>query len=199
MVSSRRSRILVLTAISFVVGLLIFTYPRQSPLDLETQSGTEPDLNIQNDHINHVVEDSSSNEIKVNGHPNANGKGDSTDLSTAEGDAFDPEKEYKLILKQAPIMIFSKSYCPHSKFVKDLLQIKYQISPAPFVVELDLHPHGRELQDYIGEVTGRKTVPNVHVNGVSRGGGDEFRALEAENTIETKLKEWGNVSVKKIA
>jgi glutaredoxin len=58
------------------------------------------------------------------------------------------------------------------------------------VVELDLHPHGRELQAHIGEVTGRKTVPNVHILSISRGGGDEFRALQAEGTVISQLKEW---------
>jgi glutaredoxin len=55
--------------------------------------------------------------------------------------------------------------------------------PAPFVVELDKHPNGPTLQKYLGEVTGRRTVPNVIVNGVSIGGGDEMRSLEASGTV----------------
>jgi len=39
------------------------------------------------------------------------------------------------------------------------------------------------LQAYLGEITGRRTVPNVIVNGVSIGGGDEMRALEAAGTV----------------
>lgn len=62
-------------------------------------------------------------------------------------------------------------------------------SPAPYVVELDLHPHGRELQDYLIQVTGRRTVPNVLLNGKSIGGGDEMRALEASGTVARELLE----------
>lgn len=99
-------------------------------------------------------------------------------------------------------MIFSKSYCPHSKYVKDLLLSQYQITPKPFVVELDKHPHGAELQTYIGEVTGRRTVPNVHVMGLTRGGGDEFRALHGDNTLASTMEGWAgdkSISVKRLS
>lgn len=78
--------------------------------------------------------------------------------------------------------------------MKDILLNEYQITPQPWVVELDMHPHGRELQDYIGQVTGRRTVPNVHVAKVSRGGGDEFRALKADGTLAEKMQQWGGSS-----
>lgn len=97
-------------------------------------------------------------------------------------------------------MIFSKSYCPHSKFIKDLLLNEYQIAPKPYVVELDKHPHGSELQAHIGEITGRKTVPNVHVMGLSRGGGDEFRELHKTGSLVAGMELWANkmISVKRL-
>lgn len=97
-------------------------------------------------------------------------------------------------------MIFSKSHCPHSKYIKNLLLVEYQITPKPFIVELDKHPHGVELQAYIGEVTGRKTVPNVHVMGRPRGGGDEFRKLHKDNNLVISMEVWGNkkISVKRL-
>ena len=54
-------------------------------------------------------------------------------------------------------------------------------------MELDIHPNGQALQSYLGEVTGRRTVPNVIVNGVSIGGGDDMRALEAAGTVAKTL------------
>lgn len=60
-------------------------------------------------------------------------------------------------------------------------------SPAPHVVEIDQHPHGRELQAHLAQVTGRRTVPNVMVNGVSIGGGDEMRTLEASGKLAATL------------
>lgn len=69
------------------------------------------------------------------------------------------------------------------------------------VVELNMHPHGAELQEYIGEKTGRRTVPNVHVKKISRGGGDEFRGMNEDGTLATKMQEWGGSSfrIKKLA
>jgi len=43
------------------------------------------------------------------------------------------------------------------------------------------------LQQYLGQVTGRRTVPNVIVNGVSIGGGDEMRGLEASGKVAETL------------
>ena len=60
-------------------------------------------------------------------------------------------------------------------------------NPSPYVVELDIHPHGPELQAHLGKVTGRRTVPNVMVNGLTIGGGDEMRALERNEAIASTL------------
>ena len=59
------------------------------------------------------------------------------------------------------------------------------------VLELDKHEHGAELQKYIGDVTGRSTVPNVVINRVSRGGSDDLRALHKDGKLLDSLKEWG--------
>lgn len=59
--------------------------------------------------------------------------------------------------------------------------------PAPYVVELDKHHHGPELQAHLSEVTGRRTVPNILVNGESIGGGDEMRRLEADGNVAQTL------------
>lgn len=60
-------------------------------------------------------------------------------------------------------------------------------TPAPFVVEIDRHPHGRELQAHLGQVTGRRTVPNIMADGESIGGGDEMRSLEASGKLGATL------------
>jgi glutaredoxin len=86
------------------------------------------------------------------------------------------------------VIIFSKSYCPHSKRAKGILLDKYNIVPAPHVVELDLHPDGAALQALVGESTGRRTVPNVIINGVSIGGGDETAALDESGGLLDKIK-----------
>ncbi|KAK9479885.1 thioredoxin-like protein, partial [Lipomyces japonicus] len=109
---------------------------------------------------------------------------------------YEPLDEIRDLLVNSPVVIFSKSYCPHSKFVKSLLSEQYKISPAPYVRELDLDPHGHELQDALADITGRKTVPNVFVGGKSLGGGDEMRLLHGQNQLEGEFLKNGGRRLK---
>lgn len=85
------------------------------------------------------------------------------------------------------VIIFSKTYCPFSKKAKDILLKKYSIIPAPYVVELDTHATGSDLQAQLAKVTGRNTVPNVLVNGVSIGGGDDIEDLHVSGGLVKKI------------
>ncbi|KAF3384368.1 Monothiol glutaredoxin-7 [Penicillium rolfsii] len=105
---------------------------------------------------------------------------------------MDAKSELNSILKRAPVIIFSKSYCPHSKRAKNILLGRYDITPAPFVVELDQHPIGPALQQLLRENTGRGTVPNVLVNGRSIGGGDDVAALDESDELVSKLQQLGD-------
>ncbi|PRT53011.1 Monothiol glutaredoxin-6 [Wickerhamiella sorbophila] len=115
-------------------------------------------------------------------------------IEVPENGVASPEILYKNILNErpfSPVVIFSKSYCGFSKAAKKLLLEDYQLSPPPRVVELDLHPQGSELQAYISEVTGRRTVPNVIVMKQSYGGASEMSALHNDGVLAAKLAEWG--------
>ncbi|KAJ5777207.1 hypothetical protein N7520_000453 [Penicillium odoratum] len=114
-----------------------------------------------------------------------------SDIEPEEEEKVDAKLVLDAILKRAPIIIFSKSYCPHSKRAKHILLDGYTISPAPLVVELDQHPIGAELQALLKESTGRGTVPNVLVNGKSIGGGDDIAALDQSDDLASKLREYG--------
>lgn len=72
-----------------------------------------------------------------------------------------------------------------------MLLEKYTIDPAPYVVELDKHPLGKQLQKKLADMTGRGTVPNIMVNGKSIGGGDEIAELDARKTLIDKIKSMG--------
>ncbi|KAJ5131744.1 hypothetical protein N7448_005902 [Penicillium atrosanguineum] len=106
-------------------------------------------------------------------------------------DHLEAKSELNSILKQSPVIIFSKSYCPYSMKAKSILLDHYLISPKPFVVELDQHPIGAALQSLLAQKTGRRTVPNVLVNGKSIGGGDDIASLDHSDELASKLRELG--------
>lgn len=81
--------------------------------------------------------------------------------------------------------------CPHSRRAKGILLEKYAITPAPYVVELDQHPLGAALQARLAKMTGRRTVPNVLINGKSIGGGDDIAELDARRELIQKVKTMG--------
>ncbi|KAL9000063.1 MAG: hypothetical protein Q9188_005756 [Gyalolechia gomerana] len=101
------------------------------------------------------------------------------------------EVELNSILKKGPIIVFSKSYCPYSKKAKDILLEKYTIVPTPYVVELDEHRLGPALQAALEKKTGRRTVPNVLINGKSIGGGDDVQKLDLDGELVAKVKSMG--------
>ncbi|KJZ76534.1 hypothetical protein HIM_03870 [Hirsutella minnesotensis 3608] len=105
------------------------------------------------------------------------------------------EVEMTRILRKSPVIIFSKTFCPYSRRAKELLLEKYNISPAPHVVELDEHPLGRQLQAELGEKTHRRTVPNIMVNGVSLGGSDEIAELDRDGALVAKILDLGSKRV----
>ncbi|KAJ4311341.1 hypothetical protein N0V84_010506 [Fusarium piperis] len=108
---------------------------------------------------------------------------------------LDARDELDSILKKSPVIIFSKSYCPFSKRAKGLLLEKYAITPEPYVVELDIHPQGQAIQDQLLETTGRRTVPNIMVNGVSIGGADDIIEMDNANKLVAKIVDLGNKRV----
>jgi len=117
-------------------------------------------------------------------------------------------------------VIFSKSYCPHSRRAKQLLLEIYKIDPKPVVVELDMlgehiptsshheaisdadhEEHskktlGKALQELLAEKTGRRTVPNIVVGGMhSIGGNDNIWALHESGTLAEEIKRFGGRKV----
>lgn len=84
-------------------------------------------------------------------------------------------------IKDNKVAIFSKSYCPYCRSVKQLFASEFpDVKPtvyeyAPSTIEerdladlpscrLDERDDGAEIQDYLYEKTGQRTVPNVFVS-----------------------------------
>lgn len=121
------------------------------------------------------------------------GKDDVLHKGSYDSSDFDPAKELLAIRELLPVTIFSKTFCPYSKRAKKLLQDHYEITPQPAIVELDKHSHGAELQDYVGEISGRRTVPNLLVGTSleSRGGCDDIVKYHEEGRLAELLTSWG--------
>lgn len=68
------------------------------------------------------------------------------------------------------IVIFSKTYCPYCRRAKSVFK---ELNQVPFVVELDERDDGWNIQDALSEIVGRRTVPQVFINGKHIGGSDD--------------------------
>jgi len=58
-------------------------------------------------------------------------------------------------------------------------------------VELDTRPDGSDIQDYLLELTGGRTVPRVFVDNKFIGGADDTAALDRRGRLGAMLKERG--------
>ncbi|KAL4571233.1 hypothetical protein LXL04_017986 [Taraxacum kok-saghyz] len=88
-------------------------------------------------------------------------------MSNAEASSADFVKK---TVSSHPIVIFSKSYCPYCKRAKGIFN---ELNQKPYVVELDQREDGANIQNAMGEFVGKRTVPQVFVNGKHLGGSDD--------------------------
>ncbi|CAI4037255.1 hypothetical protein SMKI_02G1230 [Saccharomyces mikatae IFO 1815] len=186
-INKRNVRVLVITNLLLI---LVFLVVRNSNANVNestiTPHGTS--LATYNDAGNapgthKSVHDSDANkQVKEPDETNEN----------SEEAQFDAAAEYDKILKKSPMIVFSKSFCPFSKKLKTLLAESYTFSPSYYVVELDKREHTSELQEHIEKSTGRRTVPNVVIDGISRGGCDEITALHENDKLLNSFKEWSS-------
>ncbi|THU78913.1 glutaredoxin [Dendrothele bispora CBS 962.96] len=84
------------------------------------------------------------------------------------------------------ITVFSKSWCPYCKAAKKLLQESYGDKKTE-VVELDEREDGDEIQSYLQEKTGQRTVPNIFVNKQHVGGNDAVQAAHKNGKLKELL------------
>jgi len=80
------------------------------------------------------------------------------------------------------IVIFSKSYCPYCRRAKGVLQ-----SQHPKIFELDEIEEGSDIQAYLADKTGQRTVPNIFIGKQHIGGSDDLAALEKSGKLAKLL------------
>lgn len=83
-------------------------------------------------------------------------------------------------------MLFSKSYCPYSRAVKQIFNT-YIGKDKYGLFEIDTHQDGNELHKALQKLSGRNTVPNVVIGGEFVGGDVETENMVSDGTLKTKL------------
>lgn len=92
----------------------------------------------------------------------------------------------KDIVSTNSVVVYSKSYCPYCKQVKQLLA---SLGVKSKVIELDEESDGAEVQAALKEWTGQGTVPNVFIGGKHIGGCDSTVAKHKEGKLVPLLQE----------
>ncbi|AET40074.1 glutathione-disulfide reductase GRX7 Ecym_5313 [Eremothecium cymbalariae DBVPG len=210
--TKKAGRILLVTTVLFIVSFLLFQHSttgnslfnspfpgegRKQPKrpiaeeDIATEANSNKDGQISNRKNDHVVDVTTVNDKAKK--PSSNQPNIAEDSSDNIG--YNPADRYQKILDMAPVIIFSKTTCPYSLKLKSLLTQNYQFTPDYVVIELDLEKRTKELQFYISQQTGRKTVPNLLVNGKSMGGHDEISALHSKGELLKSIEDWSDKKV----
>ncbi|KIJ12390.1 hypothetical protein PAXINDRAFT_14715 [Paxillus involutus ATCC 200175] len=78
------------------------------------------------------------------------------------------------------IVVFSKTYCPYCHATKSYFANNYPAEKVS-VVELDARDDGSEIQDYLLQKTGARSVPRTFIKGSSVGGNSDLQAMPKED------------------
>ena len=86
----------------------------------------------------------------------------------------------------AKVEVYTTSYCPYCTRAKSLLRSK-----GVTFEEIDVSGDSALREKMIEMSGGRRTVPEIFINGKIIGGYDELRALEDEGGLDPLLSEPG--------
>jgi len=116
------------------------------------------------------------------------------DLSVyADGDPA-PKPDWparvKHLNEEAPLIVFSKTYCSYSKRAKDLIA-RYDLFPQPKIIEVDLRDDGDFIKTVLTRLTGRNTFPNVILHGKSIGGAVDIIAMHKDGQLRQLFEKAG--------
>uniref|UniRef100_A0A8C0AKQ0 Thioredoxin reductase 3 n=1 Tax=Bos mutus grunniens TaxID=30521 RepID=A0A8C0AKQ0_BOSMU len=84
------------------------------------------------------------------------------------------------------VVIFSKTYCPHSTRVKELFS---SLGVDCNILELDQVDEGASVQEALSEITSQRTVPSVFVNRVHVGGCDHTFQAHQSGLLQQLLQQ----------
>ncbi|PWN23471.1 glutaredoxin [Microstroma glucosiphilum] len=88
------------------------------------------------------------------------------------------------LISEKLVAVFSKSYCPYCRQAKGVIANLGLPESKVGIVELDHESEGSDIQAYLADKTGQRTVPNIFINGKHLGGCSDI--LQAEQSGELK-------------
>ena len=94
-------------------------------------------------------------------------------------------------IASAPVVVFSKSYCPYCVKAERALSTFAMKPGAMRVIQLEGMANASAIQAALGQMTGASTVPRVFINHKFLGGGDDTAAAAANGTLKRLLTEAG--------
>ncbi|KAI5966506.1 GRX1 [Candida pseudojiufengensis] len=96
------------------------------------------------------------------------------------------KQKVESLIKDHPIFIASKSYCPYCAQTKKTIE---GLTKDAYIVELDETSDGKEIQDALAEITGQTTVPNIFIGGNHIPNGNSgVQQLNQSGELEKKIK-----------
>jgi glutaredoxin len=143
-------------------------------------------VSLTGTHLGHNLPDRSGNRYCINlvsvaGRPAAAAAAtDAAVAPTTAAAASSPDARVDALVQGQPVLVFSKTYCPYCKEVKELLTQAGASARWDFnihVVELDTDTDGKQMQEYLLKKTGQNSVPNVFIGGEHVGGLDTVQAM----------------------
>ncbi|PWN48493.1 putative GRX1-glutaredoxin [Violaceomyces palustris] len=88
------------------------------------------------------------------------------------------------LISEHLVTIFSKTYCPYCTKAKGVIGSLGLDSSKVGLIELDTREDGGEIQSYLAEKTGQRTVPNIFINGNHLGGCDDILKAQASGNLQ---------------
>merc|ERR1712083_1174033 len=92
--------------------------------------------------------------------------------------------EIDQLIKQYPVFMISKTYCPFCTMAKEALKTYAIPSDKIKILEIENHKDCQEIQNYMSQLTGARSVPRVFIGGECIGGGSETKDLHQSGELE---------------
>jgi len=93
-------------------------------------------------------------------------------------------------IEENTVAIFSKTYCPYCRKAKNLLTSYPGLDTSEVkIYELDEMEEGPEIQAYLSQKTGQRTVPSIFIKKKHIGGSDDLNRLDKSGELKKLFAE----------